>query len=418
MTKTKHDPSSQTTQNTGFAPTQPSKASPQNQNSSNDVSTVAVYFKDMSDVDVLKPKQEFQMGQAIVEADIALWCEVFSLPALVEDVRDTLKKQGCSARAFIAIRRVIASFPKKHSKESLEKYALAQSALATKLASMDPDRKWIQSVLPVVRGLEHRSLGVTKRQFESYLKSLAQAERLSATLRNQFVAANLRLVVSIAKRFRHPNMPFADLIQEGNLGLIKAVERYDHSKGFRFSTYATWWINHAIRRAIADKGRQVRLPVHLLETKSKMRKIERRLTRVLQRPPTHDEIADAMEVKADKLAKNRLHCNERWSSFDQPTNNNEGRPLSETLSSVEGKKRSADAVIEEHQIKKQMLSAMSSLPPMEADILKRRFGFSNDQEMTLKEIGRVYNLSRERIRQIQEQALAKIRGALAAKAIC
>jgi RNA polymerase primary sigma factor len=246
-----------------------------------------------------------------------------------------------------------------------------------------------------------------------WLRRVQQANRAAADARNDFVKANLRLVVSIARRFNHGRMALADLIQEGNLGLIKAVERYDYKRGFRFSTYASWWIRHAISRALADKGREVRLPVHMIDAQHRLTKARRQLTASLGREPTSEELAGATSMPLDKVEKMRSWLLEQSVSIDKPVGDDEGRVLGEVLEDPDRETYSPTEGMEWEALTSEVRELLGDLRPIEADILRQRFGLGTEQELTLKEIGDKYNLSRERIRQLQEQALAKMRRALA-----
>ncbi|HMG58073.1 MAG TPA: sigma-70 family RNA polymerase sigma factor [Kofleriaceae bacterium] len=220
-------------------------------------------------------------------------------------------------------------------------------------------------------------------------------------------------MVSIARRFNHGRMALADLIQEGNLGLIKAVERYDYRRGFRFSTYASWWIRHAISRALADKGREIRLPVHMIDAQHRLTKARRQLTGQLGRAPTSEELATATQMPGDKIEKMRSWLLEQSISIDKPVGDDEGRVLGEVLEDPDREEVSPTGELEWEALTAEVRDLLRELRPIEADILRQRFGLGTEQELTLKEIGDKYNLSRERIRQLQEQALAKMRRALA-----
>jgi RNA polymerase primary sigma factor len=221
-------------------------------------------------------------------------------------------------------------------------------------------------------------------------------------------------------------MALADLIQEGNLGLIKAVERYDYRRGFRFSTYASWWIRHAISRALADKGREVRLPVHMIDAQHRLAKARRQLVGTLGREPNAEEVAKATNMPLDKVEKMRSWLLEQSISIDKPVGDDEGRVLGEVLEDPEREDISPTQDLEWEALTAEVRDLLCELRPIEADILRQRFGLGPEmsdadgrrragdaQELTLKEIGDKYNLSRERIRQLQEQALAKMRRALA-----
>ncbi|HEY6172821.1 MAG TPA: sigma-70 family RNA polymerase sigma factor [Kofleriaceae bacterium] len=252
-----------------------------------------------------------------------------------------------------------------------------------------------------------------ERSRKDWLRRVHAANLAAADARNAFVKANLRLVVSIARRFNHGRMALADLIQEGNLGLMKAVERYDYRRGFRFSTYASWWIRHAISRALADKGREVRLPVHMIDAQHRLTKARRQLTGQLGRQPTSEELAAATDMPVDKIEKMRSWLLEQSISIDKPVGDDEGRVLGEVLEDPDREEVSPTGDLEWEALTAEVRDLLRELRPIEADILRQRFGLGTEQELTLKEIGDKYNLSRERIRQLQEQALAKMRRALA-----
>jgi RNA polymerase primary sigma factor len=202
-------------------------------------------------------------------------------------------------------------------------------------------------------------------------------------------------------------MPLQDLIQEGNIGLMKAVDRFDHRKGFRFSTYGSWWIRHAISRAIADKGRAVRLPVHMIDAYHKVSKARRELETLNGRDPTAQELAAHTGLAAAKIEKMDTLLLEQPVSLDKQVSEGDGRKVIDFLeddsTETPGESLEADA------LSRHVREVITGLRPIEADILRKRFGLEEDSELTLKEIGEQYSLSRERIRQLQEQALGKIR---------
>jgi RNA polymerase primary sigma factor len=245
------------------------------------------------------------------------------------------------------------------------------------------------------------------RPFETYLARVRIAAGQLRDAKNAFVKANLRLVVSIARRFNHGRMPLQDLIQEGNIGLMKAVDRFDYRKGFRFSTYGSWWIRHAISRAIADKGRAVRLPVHMIDAYHKLSKAKRELEMLNGREASTDELAKATGIAGAKIERMGGLLLDQAISLDRPVSDDDGRRVVDFLEDTDavapGENLEAEAISE------QVRQVITLLRPIEADILRKRFGLDDDSELTLKEIGEQYSLSRERIRQLQEQALGKIR---------
>jgi len=212
-------------------------------------------------------------------------------------------------------------------------------------------------------------------------------------------------VVSVARRFHHFRMPLIDLIQEGNLGLIKSVHRFDHRKGFRFSTYAHWWIRQAIERAIMNKGAQVRLPVHVFDARREVAKVTRELTFSLGREPDLAEIAKALGMAESKLHDVLASVPRDPQSLDDPIGDDEDRTLAEAIA-CEGPSPDEQVIaLDEERRAKRLLTRLS---PMEVDIITRRYGLKNDEDETLEEIGKSYRLSRERVRQIQVQGLKKI----------
>lgn len=377
---------------------------------------LSMYFRDMAVLDVLRPEEEFTSAREIETLEIMLWEAVLSHPQAIERILEAVATVPDFVMPVEAktLRRVAGE-------RDAKAFARASARAARKLRAADTDHLFIDAALGAidrmtlgigVRGTNVGTLGQRARVNE-WLRRVQQANRAAADARNDFVKANLRLVVSIARRFNHGRMALADLIQEGNLGLMKAVERYDYRRGFRFSTYASWWIRHAISRALADKGREVRLPVHMIDAQHRLTKARRQLTGKLGRNPTTEELAEATNMPADKVEKMRSWLLEQSVSIDKPVGDDEGRVLGEVLEDPDREVGSPTDDLEWTALTTEVQELLRELRPIEADILRQRFGLGTEQELTLKEIGDKYNLSRERIRQLQEQALSKMRRALA-----
>ena len=259
----------------------------------------------------------------------------------------------------------------------------------------DPVKVYLKEIgrVPLLSSEEEVELAQRMAQGDDYAK-----KRLSE--------ANLRLVVSIAKRYVGRGMQFLDLIQEGNLGLIKAVEKFDHTKGFKFYTYATWWIRQAITRAIADRARTIRIPVHMVETINKVKKVSNQLLHKNGHEPTADEIAKELDMPVDKV-REIMRVAQEPVSLETPIGEEEDSHLGDFIPDDDAP---APAEAASHTLLKEQLSdVLQTLTPREEKVLRLRFGLEDGRSRTLEEVGKEFNVTRERIRQIEAKALRKLR---------
>ena len=302
--------------------------------------------------------------------------------------------------------RYDASFDEEPSLDDMEE---DDESLEIDASSVNYDEVADDSVKLYLREIGKIPLLSQEEEFELAQKIIHGNEKEKKRAKDKMAESNMRLVVSIAKRYSGRGLDFLDLIQEGNTGLLRAVEKFDPDKGFKFSTYATWWIRQAITRAIADQARTIRIPVHMVETINKVLRTQRRLTQELNREPTTEEIGKAMDMDADKI-EYVMKIKQDIASLDASV----GRDGEDDDSSLGDFIEDEDRVSPEDSaatqlLKEQIAEILSTLTDREQKIIKMRFGIGGGKSHTLEEVGAEFSVTRERIRQIEAKALAKLR---------
>jgi RNA polymerase primary sigma factor len=279
--------------------------------------------------------------------------------------------------------------------ENAEDEIIDPESLVDSFSTDDPVRMYLKEIGKVNLLTPEEEIDLAKRMAEG-----------DEEAKKRMAEANLRLVVSIAKRYVGRGMLFLDLIQEGNLGLLKAVEKFDYTKGYKFSTYATWWIRQAITRAIADQARTIRIPVHMVETINKVIRVSRQLLQELGHDPTPEEIADEMGMPVEKV-RDILKIAQEPVSLETPIGEEEDSHLGDFIPDEDASEPSEAASFT--LLKEQLMSVLSTLTPREEKVLRLRFGLDDGRTRTLEEVGKEFNVTRERIRQIEAKALRKLR---------
>jgi RNA polymerase primary sigma factor len=336
--------------------------------------SIRIYLQEIGRIRLLRAEEEIELARKI--ADLLKLERIREDFCLYSDA-----EWGKQVFLFERIEKIIAEKSEKEPKLSDIKAYLGKTELTAPMVE-----EW---------------LAKSKEYLSAFKRRLYHGRRA----KEKMVQSNLRLVVSIAKKYMNRGLSFQDLIQEGSLGLIRAAEKFDHEKGYKFSTYATWWIRQAITRAIADQSRTIRLPVHLYETISRIKKTTKILSQEMRRKPTEEEIATKMEMTIEKLrfiAKSA----QLPISLETPIGKEEDSRLGDFIE--------ADGETPEDEVSKNLLredleNVLDTLSPRERDVLRLRYGLDDGRMKTLEEIGQIFNVTRERIRQIEAKALRKLR---------
>jgi RNA polymerase primary sigma factor len=317
------------------------------------------------------------------------------------------------------------------SKEKVPAKRVARAGRSTDDSGQDAIRMYLQEIsrIALLTADEEKVLGrkiVLGVEAQTELESLGDAvstldrRRLQRAIdqgrraREDLTNANLRLVVSIAKRYTKVSMPLADAIQSGNIGLMKAVEKFDYTRGFKFSTYATWWIKQAISRAVAEESRNIRIPTHAMENINRAIRVQRELTQLNQREPTMIEIAKALGESPERVAEYfRLAAD--TTSLDQPTRGDGDSTVADLIAATDAVDPSGGLELDD--MREAMRTVLNELPEREREVVKMRFGLGNEQGATLEEVGQAFNITRERVRQIEVRTLYRLRHVASGRAL-
>ncbi len=379
------------------------------------------YFHDLERHAPMTAADERRAAERILEARQSYWRKLLAyaplvVPIVAEIEAAKLDVKGLSA-VVAAARKAGEALGGRPNHKQRDKAAPALHALALAMADADPSSELADRIAADIDALASgrpcplpvRRPSASSQAFANYVSAIRGARAGLGTARNAMVNANLRLVVKMADRYRRrTGLSLSDLVQEGNLGLLTAVDRFDPRRGFRFSTYGTWWIRHSIGRAVADKSRTVRLPVHVGELQARMLRERARFSAEHGRAPSLAELAAALEATVEKLERlDRAPTLRQTAQDDAETGGTR-----DIVSALADDDPLVDARLDDVRLDDAVEDAMDELRPLELDILRRRFGLDDVQEMTLREVGELHGLSRERIRQMQNAALGKVRAAL------
>jgi RNA polymerase sigma factor (sigma-70 family) len=375
---------------------------------------VRLYFGEMGKVPLLTAAQEVEIGRRIEAGQAKLQEALGAIPMVVRaltQIGDRLRRDASIANDVVVSPTELnlkGLAPILRSFDRLRRWSKSMTArrpaIQALVASLPLQPALVDDLVGRVRGASAKEAGLPKRRLEALIVRIDRSDAAVRQAKRELTEANLRLVVSIAKRYLRSGIPLLDLVQDGNLGLLRAVDRFQYRRGFKFSTYATWWIRQAITRGIADRGRTIRIPVHLIEILHRVYRTGRELTAELGREPTPEEIAHRARLPAEKV---RLVLEATRMTVPLETPIGEDASLGDFLEDT-----SVGSPMDElltRDLSREVERALASLKPREQRVLRLRFGLGGETPHTLEEIGQRLEVTRERIRQIETMALAKLR---------
>jgi RNA polymerase primary sigma factor len=370
---------------------------------------LGVYMEGLTHIPLFSPEEENEAAQNLETLEAGVWMEVlWSVQGVHYTILELSEGDMSLTKLLQGWRRGLKN-PLSQKSQNRRRTRCYEIALA--LRQSDADNVKLDGIMVRLRrdakGPRTQDENGCCLMNEDDLQRLHTKRRLANEARNNFTRANLRLVVSVARGFNNRFMQLVDLVQEGNVGLMKAIHRFDHRRGYRFSTYAHWWIRQSIERAIVNKGHQVRLPVHILDSRRQLERARRNLHREYGREPETSELMRRTQMSADKIEDVDRYVQRDPTSLEETRGNDQGWRLMDVL--PDQSVPDTDTPVMQKNLQDKLHELLKLLSPMEKDILQRRFGLEKGEDQTLEQVGKAYNLSRERVRQIQVQGLTKMR---------